>query len=246
MKSVIAKLIHTLAWRVPGHGARILFGFSLAEHGSMLDLIAAARLTKSPERGAAYLRHMLDESRHARMFAARSSELRLQAGKESFGYPVADFENLFELLGEVRFLAFVHKGEKRGRQQFELYRDWFDRRGDRKSSAMFAAIVRDEMQHELYTYELLVQLAGSKPQAEAELRAVAMWEAWRTWRRAGRFLAEKVYFLAMLLIYCVAGPFFALKRLVPRASTGMVAVTTPVPARTDAPISPHSHDVISP
>lgn len=207
MSAILARLVNPIIWRIPGHSARKLFEFSLAEHGSMLDLKAAARLTPSAERRAAYVRHLLDETRHAQMFALRSAELRRKNGLESLGFPNADTEGLFESLGEIGFLAFVHRGERRGRQQFETYRDWFARRGDDKSRALFDAIVQDETQHERYTWDLLVELTGGVPAAQAELRKAALWEAWRIWRRAGRFLAEKVYFLLMLVLYMMLAPF---------------------------------------
>ena len=133
MSAILARLVNPIVWRIPGNPARKLFKFSLAEHGSMLDLSAAANLTLSRERQAAYLRHLLDEKRHAQMFSARSTEIRRKQNLETLGFPNADTEKLFERLGEVRFLAFVHRGEKRGRQQFEAYRDWFARQGDTKS-----------------------------------------------------------------------------------------------------------------
>ena len=207
ISATIAKVINPIVWRVPGHAARKLFVFSLAEHGSMLDLKAAARLTTSSERRAAYVRHLLDETRHAQMFALRSAELRRSEGKDSFGFPNADTEGLFENLGEVRFLAFVHRGELRGRRQFETYREHFTRRGDTKTRAMFDAIVRDEVQHETYTWDLLVELTGGPKPARRELHKAAAWEAWRTWRRMGRFLAEKMYFVFMMLIYASLAPF---------------------------------------
>jgi hypothetical protein len=210
MKATIAKWVNPFVWRIPGHGARKLFGFSLAEHGSMLDLHEAVRLTPCSTRRALYLRHMLDEARHARIFATRAAELRLKNGESSLGFPVADTEDLFTRLGEVQFLAFVHRGETTGRQQFETYRDWFGQRGDRKTSSMFAAIIEDERRHEQYTRQLLVELAGSEARARAALRAAAMWQAWRTWRRLGRFIAEKVYFALMALIYCVSAPIVLL------------------------------------
>jgi hypothetical protein len=207
VSAFIAKIVNPIVWRIPGHAARKLFEFSLAEHGSMLDLKAAARLTPSVERRAAYVRHLIDETRHAQVFALRSAELRRKAGLESFGSPSADTEDLFENLGEVRFLAFVHRGECRGRRQFETYRDWFAREGDDKSRALFEAIVRDERQHESYTWELLVELTGGVSAAKMELRKASLWEAWRLWRRAGRFIAEKVYFLLMLVLYATLAPF---------------------------------------
>ena len=220
MSALLAKVVNPVVWRIPGHGARKLYSFSLAEHGSMLDLKAAARLTASPERAAAYVTHLLDETRHARMFAARSAELRAQEGRPSLGFPNADIENLFDRLGEVRFLAFVHRGECRGRQQFETYRDWFARRGDNKTRALFDAIVRDEIRHETYTRELLVELAGGEAEARRELTRAALWEAWRTWRRVGRFGAEKLYFAVMLVLYVLMAPFALLGRIARPARKG--------------------------
>ncbi len=232
MNALLARIANPIVWRIPGHGARKLYGFSLAEHGSMLDLKAAAKLTPSPERAALYTRHLLDETRHAQMFALRSSELRAQDGAPSLGFPNADIENLFERLGEVRFLAFVHRGECRGRHQFETYRDWFARRGDNKTRAMFDAIVRDETRHESYTRELLVELAGGEAKARRELTKAALWEAWRTWRRIGRFGAEKLYFAIMLVLYVLMAPFALLGAVARPARKGW---TTPLnEAETDA------------
>ncbi len=210
MTALLAKVLNPIVWRIPGHRARKLFGFSLAEHGSMLDLNVAAARTTSPQRQALYLRHMLDETRHARMFALRSAELRAQEGSQSLGFPRADFENLFERLGEKRFLAFVHLGERRGRAQFETYRDWFARSGDNKTRALFDAIVRDEKRHERYTRELLVELAGGESQARGELAKAALWEGWRNWRRLGRMTARVFYFAAMTVLYACLAPFVAL------------------------------------
>ena len=207
MTALLARLVNPIVWRIPGHGARKLRGFALAEHGSMLDLAAAARLTPSSERAALYLRHSLDENRHARLFALRANELRAQADRPSFAFPHADFENLFERLGETRFLAFVHRGERRGRAQFETYKAWFGRQRDNKTRALFDAIVRDEIRHETYTRDLLVELAGGEVAARRELTRAALWEAWRHWRRLGRGAAEGFYFTVMLLLYGLLAPF---------------------------------------
>lgn len=226
MTALLARIVNPIVWRIPGHGARKLYGFSLAEHGSMLDLKAASSLTTSPERSALYLKHMLDETRHARMFAVRSADLRAEEGAVSFGFPKADFENLFDRLGEVRFLAFVHRGERRGRAQFETYRDWFARRGDTKTRAMFDAIVRDETRHESYTRDLLVELSGGEAPARRELARAALWEAWRHWRRLGRFGAEKLYFCVMIVLYGLLAPFMLLAAMIRPAAKGWTLPTS--------------------
>ncbi|WP_437659000.1 ferritin-like domain-containing protein [Sorangium sp. So ce1182] len=222
MNALLIKAVSPIVWRIPGHDARKLFGFARAEQGSRIDLEAAARLTSSSERRAAYVRHLLDEGRHAQMFSLRSAELRRKAGKEPYGVPRADTDDLFERLGEVRFLAFVHRGEGRGRRQFEVYRDWFGRRGDDRTRALFDAILKDERRHEAYTWELLVELAGGRAEARAELRRATAWEAWRTWRRAGRFLAERVYFALMAALYLLLLPFALIARVVKPVSHGWV------------------------
>jgi rubrerythrin len=210
LRHALVRLVTPLVWRVPGHGARKLQGFARAEQASRIDLLQAAQRTASLPRRALYLRHALDETRHAGMFWRRSTELRLEARRAPFTPPVADTEDLFERLGERRFLAFVHRGERRGREQFTLYARHFGARGDARTAALFEAILIDERRHESYTRELLVELAGGERAARAELRWAALWEAWRMWRRAGRALAAAIYTLAMTAIYLVTGPIAAL------------------------------------
>ncbi len=223
MRGAVAKLLNPLVWRIPGHEARKLFRFALAEQGSRIDLHAAARLTVSPERRAAYVRHLLDETRHARIFTRRSAELRAADGRTSFGFPRADTEDLFEHLGEMRFLAFVHRGETKGCEQFEQYCDWFGRHGDQRTRGIFESILKDERRHMSYTRELLVELAGGETAARREIRSAMLWEAWRTWRRAGRFLAEKLYFVAMVGFSILLTPFAVVVRLTRPVRTGWVA-----------------------
>jgi hypothetical protein len=207
---------NSLVWRWPGRPARKLFEFGLAEHGSWLDLMAAARLSPSPERRALYLRHALDEGRHRRMFARRSSELREQEGRPPLGMPRADFEDLFERLGERRFLAFIHLGERRGRAQFETYRDWFRARGDDKSASLFEAILEDEQRHESYSRQLLVELCGDDRAARRALLRARAWEAWRSFRRAGRALAVGVEWLLLMALFVAIAPVaLALRALRP-------------------------------
>jgi hypothetical protein len=206
VRGLLVRAISPLVWRLPGHAPRKLEAFGRAEEGSRIDLLAAAHATPSPERRVQYLRHALDETRHAAMFSRRASELRTQAGLAAAGPPRADAEDLFARLGELRFLAFVHRGEQRGRRQFEVYARHFARHGDDRTRALFEAILVDERQHERYTLELLTALCASPRAAARELRRAAWWQAWRAWRRLGRALANAVYTVAMTVVYVVAAP----------------------------------------
>jgi hypothetical protein len=212
--SRLAQILNPIVWRLPGRPARKLYSFARAERGSMIDLMQAARTTQSAVRAAMYLRHAADEARHARLFAQRSAELRRAHGVEPLGEVRADTEALFERLGERDFLAFVHRGERRGRAQFETYRDYFVHRGADEDAALFEGIIADERRHEAYTRELLVELAGSEAAARAAMRRMGRWEAWRTWRRAGRGLAQWVYAIAMCAVYVLAMPMAVLVRAV--------------------------------
>lgn len=213
LTATLARLLNPLVWRRTGHAARKLHGFALAEHGSMLDLRLAARRTDSPARAAAYLRHADDETRHAQMFAKRARQLAREAGLAPLGHVRADTEQLFANLGELDFLAFVHVGEARAIEQFHAYIDYFEAHGRERDASLFATILVDERRHADYTRELLLELAGGEAGARRALRRVRRWEAWRTWLRSGRFLAERVYVLTMLLVYVLAAPLGVLVRV---------------------------------
>lgn len=213
LTATFARLLSPLAWRGPARSARKLHAFALTEHGSMLDLRLAAARTASPARAAAYLRHADDEARHAHMFSRRAAALAAAAGRPAPAAPRADSERLFERLGEREFLAFVHLGEERARRQFEAYVTWFEGQGREHDRNLFTAILVDERRHGEYTRALLLELAGGEAEARRALRRVARWELGRRWLRAGRFVAERVYVAATLLLYVLSAPLALLVRL---------------------------------
>lgn len=220
LHALITKITCFYGWRTPPRSAKKFFEFALAEQGSMLDLSAAARLTKSDKRRALYVSHMLDEKRHALMFSLRSAELCRQAGRKSYGNLHADIENLFQTLGEVKFLAFVHFGERRACQQFNIYRNWFKKQGNKTNKSLFEAILKDEQRHADYTWELLVEFTGGEQAARREIKSVRMWEAWRKWRRAGKSLANNLFVILSLCIYLFMAPYAVLIRLFKRQRKG--------------------------
>jgi hypothetical protein len=212
LRRLLATVTAPFAFATRRRTARQLFRFALAEQESMLELRAAAARATSAERRALYLRHALDEERHATMFATHAAEIRRSLGLPGWGHPRADCEQLFDRLGENGFLAFVHRGERSGRIQFEVYARWFARRGDAKLRALFTALIPDEIGHERYTRELLVA-GSSEGGARRELRRIALWEGFRAWRRSGQGLAQVVYTGAMTVLYVALAPFAVLLRL---------------------------------
>jgi hypothetical protein len=209
----LARLTAPLAFATRAGTARKLFRFALAEHESMLELRAAAARCASPERRALYLRHALDEQRHATTFARHAAEIRAELGRPGYGAPRTDCEGLYERLGEVGFLAFVQRGEARGRAQFEAYREHFARKGDEKLRALFTALIGDERGHEAYTRELLVERAGGDEKAVRALVRASLWEGARSFRRSGQSLAGAVYVAGMVVLYAALLPFALLVRI---------------------------------
>ncbi|MEZ4448135.1 MAG: ferritin-like domain-containing protein [Nannocystaceae bacterium] len=213
LSAALARALSPLVWRSPAHAARKLHAFALAEQGSMLDMRLAARLTDSPARAAAYLRHADDEARHAQMFARRAARLHGESGRPGPLPPLrADSERLFERLGERDFLAFVHRGETRARAQFEAYVAWFKGAGRDLDRTLFETILVDERRHCDYSRQFLVDLVG-EAEARRALARVGRWELGRDWLRAGRFVAERVYVAAMVVVYVLCAPLSLLLRI---------------------------------
>jgi len=209
----LARLFAPLAFGGADRTAATLASFARAEEGSRRDLLLAAAATPSAERAALYLRHAGDEARHARVFKARSRALDRAAGRMAQRSFDADVEALFARLGEVGFVAFAHRGEHRGCAQFEVYRSFFERRGDARAAQMFADILVDERRHEEYTWTVLVELTGDEPGARRALRRAAFWEAGRSFRRMGRATAELLWLVAATGLYLASAPLSVLTRL---------------------------------
>jgi len=121
---------------------------------------------------------------------------------------------LFERLGEIGFVAFAHRGERRAKVQFEAYSDYFASRGDEDMAAMFARIADDEDRHEQLAAELLGELTSDEAAARRALRKVALWETGRNFRRLGRSTAETLWRVAATILYLASAPLSLLTRIV--------------------------------
>lgn len=182
--------------------ARMLFRFALAERGSYLTMRWAAERTQSPERRALYLKHALDELRHAHMFERRARELGVLGGDITD----ADAEDLFDKLGEKGFVAFVTLAESRGKREFEGYKKALEARGDSRSAAVFSAILPDETRHAGYSRALLEELTASPWGARFEIVKVALWETWRGIRRTSAAIGAGLYAVLASILYLVVLP----------------------------------------
>ncbi|MEM6955833.1 MAG: hypothetical protein AAF645_09090 [Myxococcota bacterium] len=202
LRARLADVFYTWSWRLPGRRWRRLFAFAAAEAESALELRYAAARTESPERAALYLRHAEDEARHARILLHWARQAR---GQSLPDLPRAHAQ-LFRHLGENVFLAFVHRGERRGRRQFEAHVRFFSKRDPRLAAAL-RSILADEVQHERYTGEL----------AEHECRKQARrFDVLHRYRRAGAALTYPLFAGLMALLYVLASPLSLLLGRAPR------------------------------
>lgn len=180
----------------------------------------AAAQTRSAERRAQYLRHALDEARHARVFQRRARELASPVVEE----PDADAEDLFALLGERRFIAFVTMSEGRARREFEGYARAFLAKGDLRTAAVFRGIIAEEVHHERYSRAILDAMYPSAARAKLAIAWVSGWELWRSARRAARLGARGLYFALMsVLFFAVVPPFSWLVRRARPTKTGWIS-----------------------
>lgn len=200
---LFARLLRPFRWRDPQATARMLMDFARAERSSFFDMMEAANASADPARKAQYVAHAVDEQRHARMFSLRALELdpSLSAAAELGS---TDFEHLFTHLGEARFIAFVHVGERRARAQMELFRQELASlentpRADAKTRALLEAVMKDETRHEAYSLELANTLGGS-------LAAAQFWELRRGWLRVGATMSGLVYRALMTALYFALFP----------------------------------------
>jgi hypothetical protein len=202
-------LTRPLRWRNPRSTARMLLAFARAERSSFYDMMEAANSTSDVTRKAQYLAHAVDEARHAKMFTLRALELDPSRATDPSLFQ-SDFEHLFTRLGEARFMAFVHVGERRGRAQMQLFRDELQalegtQRADQKTKALLDAVMKDEVQHESYSLALTTALGGSIARAHA-------WELKRSWLRAGSADTGFVFTTLMSALYLLLFPLALIEK----------------------------------
>ena len=206
----LVRLAAPLAWRSNRRAARKLEGFAATEAGSALDMLKAAELTDDPRLCRLFFRHAMDESRHAQMFRDAARRLDPSARASDYQLIHAVRQNLFQRLGLIEFLAFVHLAEKRGEAQFRALARHFASRPE--LAELFRRIAKDERFHVAYSARLLRELrrAGRGREVTRALMRVR-WQRMRDgWRRLGRLFGDLLARVLLSLVYLLALPLFAL------------------------------------
>ena len=130
--------------------------YAYAEYGSALEMLAAAKRAKSPKLKIGYIRHALDEYRHAGLlFQVLSNQVQKGVGKFKREYKFSpqnvihkgyvDKEGyLIEKFPLKKFVEFVYSNEYLAKESF----DYLSKRiGDAKSIETLKNIMDDELNH---------------------------------------------------------------------------------------------------
>jgi hypothetical protein len=204
--------IQRWVWRDPVRRGHRLLKFAEVEADGGRDIARAAELTADPHLRGLYLRHALDEQRHADLFRRRGCELlRAHSGRAKWepawlapGERGLDDVNV-ERGRDAPLLAFLHLSERAAAVGFGTYRDAVA--GDPETQAMFARILRDEAFHMNYTRHELARVAPQK-------QGWILWKArlgrlWKGYLRFAVWLGSLMGGVLLTLQYFILLPPFA-------------------------------------
>src|SRR3954447_5745815 len=113
--------VHWLVWRDPQRRAENLLRFAEVEADGGRDIVRAAEITADPLLRKLFLKHALDEQRHADLFRRRGTELIASLPPGKAAGVQADWltpgeRGLDDLRvedeGDAALLAFLHLSEK--------------------------------------------------------------------------------------------------------------------------------------
>jgi hypothetical protein len=230
MRSVFSA-IHWLAWRDPRRRAQNLLRFAEVEADGGRDLVRAAELTRDPTLRKLFLKHALDEARHADLFRGRGVALirTLPAGEA--GGVQADWltpgergldDLRVEEEGDAALLAFLHLSEKAAARDFANYIAVLD--ADPSTRTVFEKVLHDETFHMSYTRRELSRVA---PKAAGwRLWTARLRRFWKAYLRLASALAGLLGAVILTAQYFLILPPFALaaKRSARREAEGWTAI----------------------
>src|SRR5438128_8710106 len=122
--------VHWLVWRDPKRRAQNLLRFAEVEADGGRDIVRAAEITKDPVLRKLFLKHALDEQRHADLFRGRGLDLIRTLPRDAAQGVQANWltpgeRGLDDLRvedeGDAALLAFLHLSEKSAARDFANY-----------------------------------------------------------------------------------------------------------------------------
>jgi rubrerythrin len=218
-------------WRDPVRRGHRLLRFAEVEADGGRDLARAAEMTADAKLRRLYLRHALDEQRHAEIFRRRGTELLRSHRKEAAPAWQPDWlapgergldDVQVEAGGDGPLLAFLHLSEAAAARGFTTYREAVG--DDQETRTVFGLILKDEEFHMTYTRH---ELARVSPRRHGWL----LWKArfgrlWKGYLRLAVGLGSVMGAIILTLQYFILLPPFAwsAKRAARRETPGWTKV----------------------
>ena len=230
MRSVFSAF-HWLAWKNPRRRAQNLLRFAEVEADGGRDLVRAAEVTRDPVLRRLFLKHALDEQRHADLFRSRGLALiRTLPPGEAMGVR-ADWltpgergldDLRVEEEGDAALLAFLHLSEAQAARDFANYVAVLG--DDPPTKQVFEKVLHDETFHMTYTRKELDRVAPA--QAGWRLWTARGRRFWKAYLRLASGLAGLIGALILTVQYLVILPLFAwqAQRAARREALGWSAV----------------------
>jgi hypothetical protein len=207
--------VHRWVWGDAHRRAKKLLRFAETEADGGRDLARAAELTGDALLRRLYIRHALDEQRHAEMFRRRGKAMLAALPKEDASTVEANWfapgeRGLDDLHVDKEkddtLLAFLHLSERAAAGRFAIYRRVLSM--DPETRDVFTEILRDEAFHMNYTH---AQLKRVSPRRHGwRLWAARLSRLWRGYLRLSSAVAGVMGAVILLVQYFVILPIFAL------------------------------------
>jgi hypothetical protein len=219
--------LHRWVWSDAHRRAAKLLRFAVTEADGGRDIARAAELTSDPLLRRLYLRHALDEQRHAGLFRRRGRALYESLPREATASVEANWlapgERGLDDLSVDRettgaLLAFLHLYEKAAARRFALYHDVLA--VDPATRDVFDDVLGDEAFHMNYTY---AQLKRVSPRHHGlRLWGARLSRLWKGYLRIAAAIANVMGGVFLTLQYFIVLPIFALfaKRVARREAVG--------------------------
>lgn len=205
--------VHKWVWSDPRRRALNLLRFAEVEADGGRDLVRAAEVTTDPLLRRLFLRHALDEQRHADCFRARGLSILADlapGARESVPLDwLAQGERglddvRVERDQDARLLAFLHLSEKAAARDFGHYIQALQ--ADPATRSVFEAVLHDEAYHMTYTHAQLRRLApDTHPWMLWKGRLARLWNVYL--RLAGALAGLMGSVILALQYYLLLPPF---------------------------------------
>jgi len=223
--------IHWLAWRSPRRRAENLLRFAEVEADGGRDLVRAAEVTRDPLLRRLFLKHALDEQRHADLFRGRGVALIRDLPDRAASTVQAQWltpgeRGLDDLRvedeGDEALLAFLHLSEKQAARDFANYVAVLG--ADAATRGVFEKVLHDETFHMTYTRNQLQRVAPDR--AGARIWAARLRRFWKAYLRLASALAGLFGAVILTLQYFIVLPPFALlaRRAARKEQPGWAAI----------------------